>query len=85
MLDGVSKGRVFTIHQIIFGYDKSPTGGLLSVSRGATVVLSVPVVSGGIQNLQFLAPIRNLPDETLTVTLAAGGESVIGYLNLLKE
>lgn len=85
VLNGTAKGRVFSIHQVVFGYDGAPSGGLFSISRGATVVFSVPVIAGGMVNLAFPIPIRNLPDETLTFTLAAGGGSVKGYLNLLKE
>jgi hypothetical protein len=70
---------------IVFGYSATPTGGALTIRKNGETVLAAPITAGGIGEI-FPPGFTRRPGETLTVTLAAGGSSVVGYLNVfLKE
>lgn len=65
-------------------YSGSPTGGKVQIKRGANVVWEA-AITGTSFNFSFTKPIGGLPNEALSVVLAAGGSGVIGIVNVQQE
>jgi hypothetical protein len=74
---------------MIFSYDGTPTGGLLSVTVGGTTVLTQSITASGIGPVDIGGIVSQrlsstgLP-ATIVVTLAAGGSGVTGYLTVFS-
>lgn len=75
-------GSQYVIHQILGGYDADPTGGSLTSTGIEDAQLSIPITKGGpIPHL--LMPIRGAMSGAVAFTLAAGGASVTGTIQVL--
>lgn len=77
-----AKGHV--LQQVIYSYHGAdPTAGNLIVEDGAgTTVFDIDISSEGEAFLEFSPPIKGSKNTALVVTLAAGGATVTGKLNL---
>lgn len=67
--------------EIIWSYDGEPTGGRLTVSGIEGDDVDVDITAAGPGPL-FLAPLAGEVGAAVVVTLAAGGASVVGKLNV---
>lgn len=68
------------IYGVKISYDGNPTGGSITIARGATTVLDLDIATEGIKNIPLDVPIVGAKNEAMTITLAAGGASVTGKL-----
>lgn len=73
------------IFKIAFSYDASPTGGLLTISRGTDVVFRVSVPAAGLYSLDFSPAISSDVNEGLSVVLSSGGEAVTGAVSVIHK
>lgn len=81
----IHKHRREAIVWIVFGYSGTPTGGALVIRINGETILSVPVTAGGAGEI-FPPGLAKRPEDTMVVTLAAGGVGIDGYLNVfLRE
>lgn len=74
-------GKAHVLDSVTFGYDGTPTAGMLTVSDAGVTVFSVPVTAGGPGPIEFVPPIRGTTNAAMVVTLAAGGGSVKGQIS----
>jgi hypothetical protein len=69
---------------VAWSYSGDPTGGKLTIALGGTTIFEVDITSGGPGLLNFdknsLYDRNQTKNQTLTITLAAGGGSVVGKL-----
>lgn len=71
------------IAQIIYSYSGAPAGGRLSITDGGVTVFDQDITSGGsLGPLQFSNPLRFAVNSAVVITLAAGGGTVVGKLNV---
>lgn len=68
------------ITDIVASYSAAPTAGLLTVTSAGKVILLVDVAAG-LSNLDYTPPLADQVGEAVTLTLAAGGAAVVGFLN----
>jgi hypothetical protein len=76
------------VDKVFGGYDATPTGGLLTIALtvlGSAVSLVVPLPVAEPFDLDFIAPLQGDLNTAITLTLAAGGNSVTGKLNALTR
>lgn len=71
------------ISGVMWSYSGNPTGGNLQISDGNTVVKNIDIPSGGQNWIPFPVPLRATQGNTLTLTLAAGGNGVSGKVDAL--
>lgn len=72
-------GLSHQLNNLTFSYDKPPTGGLITVSSGATIYYRQAIVTAGVGPV---VPGIKLPANTaIDITLSAGGVGVIGYVS----
>lgn len=69
---------------LAFGYSAAPTGGLLTISDGTTS-FSIPITSAGYGWHNFPTGLTFSKNKAVTITLAAGGSGVVGYLAVLDS
>jgi len=67
---------------VYWSYDDDPTAGGLVITDGGTTVFSLAITSKGPGFLPFTPPLKSAANAALVATLAAGGASVTGKLNL---
>lgn len=81
-LAAAGAGKVNVIRGIAWGYSSAPTGGNLTIKDGDATVFSVPVTGAG----PGFIPVYGAGsiNKALVVTLAAGGEDVVGSVNVLE-
>lgn len=70
------------VDQIFFSYSASPTNGSLVITDGGATVISVAITATGLQSMVFVRPYVAAENSAVVVTLAAGGGSVVGKLNV---
>lgn len=78
-------GKRRAIHQVLLSYSEAPTGGGLTIADGATDVFDLDILAGGPTVLTFDPPLLGTAAVTMTVTLAAGGGTCVGKLNVHAE
>lgn len=79
-------GMRWVVYGYSFSYDGEPTGGTITLTRGAsTVIDQQAVTSAGPGPIQFPRPLHGAANEAMTATLAAGGAGVFGRLTLFAE
>ena len=77
-----TKGQRWRVHNIRFGYSATPTGGQLQIAwsdPNGSYTETYPITTGG----SYYLPIndRKFPiDQAVTITLAAGGAGVSGFV-----
>ena len=77
-----SYGR-HAIASITAAYSAAPTGGLIKVEDGAgTTVFQAQITAGGPTPLVFQFPMVMSENKACVITLAAGGGTVVGMLNV---
>lgn len=80
-------GLCHVVTGVHFSYDGDPTGGSLVIAHGSgpTTKYSLIITSKGAGPLSFNPPLKFPVGEAVVVTLAAGGSSVSGRLNVLAH
>jgi hypothetical protein len=68
---------------VSWSYSAQPTGGNLLVKDGANTVYDVDIIAGGPDRIYFLIALRSTIGQSLTATLAAGGNSIVGKVRFL--
>lgn len=67
----------YHIHKIIWSYDTTPTGGLLTVTvNGAEILPGIPITASGPGALSV--NITSNDNEAVVITLASGAGTVVG-------
>lgn len=64
--------------RVFFGYGSDPTGGLLTVDAAGLTNIVIPVTASGAGEIDI--PLRGAVNSAISVTLAAGGSGVVGYV-----
>lgn len=64
----------------LYSYSETPVGGNITVKNGAVTVLDLDIIAGGPG--EILVPLRMDVAADLVVTLAAGGGTAVGTLNV---
>lgn len=74
--------QFWVLDWIAFSYDGNPTGGKITVEIGGVVAMELSVTSAGLQHLDFsTAPVyTETKNQSMVITLAAGGAGVTGKL-----
>jgi hypothetical protein len=67
---------------VYWSYDAEPTGGSLTITSGGVTVFQLSITAAGPGFLPFTPPLKGGANEAVVATLAAGGESVTGKVNL---
>lgn len=76
-------GRQHVLAAVLASYSAAPTGGRLTIEDAAgNVVFDADIIAGGLTPFYFDPPLAGSPGAALIITLAAGGGSVVGKLNL---
>jgi len=70
------------VGQITWSYSADPTGGLLTIKEGSTVVFSTQITKGGPGQLTFDPPVTVTDGQNLVVTLSAGGSGISGQVSV---
>lgn len=70
------------VGQVTWSYSADPTGGLLTIKEGSTVVFSAQITKGGPGQLTFDPPITVTDGQNLVVTLSAGGSGISGQVSV---
>jgi len=79
-IPAVAKTRII-IEDIFSSYSLNPSGGRLQMTDGGTTVLDIDITETGIRHL-ISQPLRAEINSEVVVTLAAGGVSAVGKLNV---
>ncbi len=72
--------RIHCVHHLQWSYNGTPTGGKLTIDIGGTTEFEVDIVTGGPGG--FGIELAGAANQTVTITLAAGGAGVVGKLNV---
>jgi hypothetical protein len=76
-ISGVSN-RIATIHTVAWSYSDTPTGGKLTLTGGnVNYEVDITASGPGVLDLDYAAA----SDGNVTITLAAGGGTVVGKVN----
>jgi hypothetical protein len=76
-------GKAHVLTHVSYSYSGAPTGGSLTISDGGNVVFEQAVTATGPGEVSLpLAGIAGTTGNAVTITLAAGGASVTGRLNV---
>jgi len=67
---------------IVWSYSAAPTGGRLTVAGGGFGI-DVDIIAGGPSSIPFNIPQHATDNAPIVITLAAGGATIVGKLNLL--
>lgn len=71
-----------TIH-VVAGWSAAPTGNpLLTLNQGVTTVATIPCPTAG---LNIPIPMLGHLNEDVSVSLAAGGAAIVGYVTLFYQ
>lgn len=70
------------VHSIFGSYDTTPTGGGLVTTGLAGDQISIAIPAAGQFQLTFDPPLRGTVGTNFVATLASGGGSVVGKLNV---
>jgi len=71
------------IGQIIVSYNPAPAPGRLTIEDGSgVIVFDVDILVSGVTNIPFHPPIAGTPNTAMIVTLASGGGTSVGKLNV---
>jgi hypothetical protein len=73
-------GRKHILHQVQWSYSAAPVAGRLTVTVNAITVFDVDVISGGPGG--FGLEIAGGTNQAVVITLAAGGGTTVGKLNV---
>jgi hypothetical protein len=68
-----------------WSYSATPTGGRLQITSGTQPSYDVDITAGGPGYLAFPPSFRGQAGQTVVVTLAAGGASVVGKVNVPND
>lgn len=82
-LTAPTNGQSHKVVQVDWSYSESPTGGALTIAFGSTTY-EIAVTNGGPGQLFYPDGVGNGANEAVVVTLAAGGGTVVGKLNVLS-
>lgn len=74
--------KIHVLETVEYSYGTTPTGGKLTIASGSTTLKEVDVPAAVEGQLQFWPGIHGSINETLVVTLAAGGGAVQAKLNI---
>jgi len=73
--------KFIEIDQIDYSYSAAPVGGGIQVLDGATVLWQRDIVNAA-DSIYFMQPRSGGKGRSLTITLAAGGGSAVGKINV---
>jgi hypothetical protein len=80
-----SPGNSHTISGVAWSYGASPTGGNLLIQDGSNTILNLDITAAGPGVIVFPRPKKGTPGANLVITLAGGGGSVQGRVNVLDH
>jgi hypothetical protein len=72
------------VEGLVVGYSEAPTGGKLTIADGAATVFEIPIIAGGPVYLPITIE-QAAKAANLVITLAAGGGTAVGYVNVLNH
>ncbi len=75
-------GQRNVIDGVVWSYSAAPTGGHISVKDGSTVVFECDITAAGAGYLPVVR--KGSPNGAMTVVLASGAGSVIGFCNVVR-
>jgi len=81
-LAAAGAGKRHVIASVEWSYDANPTAGSLAITDGGTQVFKVDITKGGPGFFQWVPPKRFAANSAVVATLAAGGASVSGIVNV---
>jgi hypothetical protein len=71
-----------SIAGVSWSYSAAPTGGSLTIADGSNTILSVDITAAGPGFLNFSPSKIGTPNQSMTITLAAGGSGIVGKLTV---
>jgi hypothetical protein len=77
--------QVRALSAIHASYTGQPTAGGLTLVSTGQATYTIDIASAGAAAIDFGGAYRGMPGQTLVVTLAAGGGTVVGKLNVLAD
>jgi hypothetical protein len=77
--------QVRCLQGVVWSYSATPTGGRLTIASTGQPTFDVDTPATGLNQLDPTQTFRGMPGQSVVVTLASGGASVIGKLNVLSE
>mgnify|MGYP001603033601 CR=1 FL=1 len=83
-----ASGKRHVVDKIFGSYSAAPTGGLLTISLtvlGTAVSFLVTITAAGPFDFDFPVPLQGDDNTAITITLAAGGGTVVGKVNALTR
>lgn len=78
-------GISHVVPQIVASYSADPTGGRLTIQDGATTIFDTDITRSGPAPIAFARPRKGTANTAMTITLYAGGASIVGKLNVLGK
>lgn len=77
--------QVRCLQGVVWSYSAAPTGGRLTIASSGQATLDVDTPAVGLNQLDPTQTFRGMPGQTVVVTLAGGGASVVAKLNILND
>jgi hypothetical protein len=77
--------QVRCLQGVVWSYSAAPTGGRLTITSTGQPTFDVDTPATGLNQLDPTQTFRGQPGQTVVVTLAAPGSTVIGKLNVLND
>ena len=81
-LSAPGAGASNVIGGVYWSYDDNPTGGSLTITDGGSQVFKVDITVGGPGFFPFTPGLRGGDNAAMVITLAAGGGTVSGIVNV---
>lgn len=74
------------IEQIVWSYDKTPTPGNITITNDGTAIFDIDITAAGPGSITFPGDVlKSTANKALVITLAAGGDSVFGNINVFHK
>lgn len=73
------------VHQVTWSYSEDPAGGNIKVEDGATTIFTVDIPIGGPGPIPMRPGVKGSPNTAMVITLAAGGATCSGKVNVIAE
>jgi len=70
---------------VVWSYSAAPTGGRLTIASTGQPTFDVDTPATGLNQLDPTQTFKGMPGQTVVVTLAGGGASVVAKLNILND
>lgn len=81
-----TEGVFHVIDQLAWSYSAAPTGGEVTVTIDSVVVFSLDITAAGPGRIDFPGGLYVGPaGKVAVITLAAGGSSIVGKLNVQRR